>query len=88
MKILVMKEPLSVSIGPYYERFIKQRVAEGRYGSVDEVLRTALRLLEEEEDKVSMLKSAIAQGLESGLATDFDPRNHLTSLKAARRPNG
>ena len=35
-----------------------------------------------EEEKISSLKKAIQEGLESGRATDFDPKKHLAFLKA------
>lgn len=39
----------NVSLTPQNDRFILGRVASGRFGSASEVVRAALRLLEEEE---------------------------------------
>jgi antitoxin ParD1/3/4 len=44
--------------------------------------------LEEEESKVLALKNAIQEGIDSGIAQDFDPKSHLQSLKAAKKTNG
>jgi len=44
-----------------------------------------LRLLEEEEQKIMALRHAIDKGINSGLAEDFDPEEHLKSLKAKRK---
>jgi antitoxin ParD1/3/4 len=41
-----------------------------------------LRLLEEEEQKIIALRHAIDEGINSGLAEDFDPEEHLKMLKA------
>jgi len=41
-----------------------------------------LRLLEEEEHKIIALRHAINEGINSGLAEDFDPEEHLKMLKA------
>jgi len=83
-----MSKDTPVSLGSYYEQFIQRSVTEGRYGNVSEVIRAALRLLEEEESKISALRMAIEEGVQSGLAKDFDPEQHLADLKAQRGTNG
>ncbi len=83
-----MSKNTPVSLGSYYEQFIQRSVTEGRYGNISEVIRAALRLLEEEESKISALRMAVEEGLQSGLAKDFDPEEHLAGLKANRRANG
>ena len=72
----------SVSLGTYFEDFVDTKVNQGRYKNASEVIRAGLRLLEEEENKVQILKNAIREGIESGIAKDFNPKNHLESLKA------
>ena len=37
------------------------------------MIRAGLRLLEEEETKYAVLKDAIQEGMDSGIAYDFDP---------------
>lgn len=83
-----MGQNTSVALGSYFENFVDKEVSEGRYKSVSEVIRAALRLLEEEENKVKVLKAAMKEGFESGIATGFDPKKHLQSLKEGRRANG
>ncbi|WP_277633021.1 type II toxin-antitoxin system ParD family antitoxin [Avrilella dinanensis] len=78
----------SVSLGNYFEDFVENRVAEGRYKNASEVIRAGLRLLEEEENKVKILKKAIQEGIDSGIARNFDPKKHLEELKANKRKNG
>jgi antitoxin ParD1/3/4 len=78
----------SVSLGNYFEDFVQSRISEGRYTNASEVIRAGLRLLEEEENKVTALKTAIREGTESGIAKNFDPKKHLESLKANKRKNG
>jgi len=60
----------------------------GRYKNVSEVIRAGLRLLENEESKVIALKNAIQEGVDSGIAHDFDSKKHLRSLKANKKLNG
>lgn len=83
-----MGKNTSVSLGDYFEEFVENRIAEGRYKNASEVLRAGLRLLEEEENKIAALKSAIQEGINSGIAKNFDPQKHLAALKASKRRNG
>ena len=54
---------MNVSLTPQLETMIQQRVASGRYNNASEVVREALRLLEERE-QVEHLRSLLAVGLE------------------------
>lgn len=83
-----MNKNTSISLGTHFDEFVQNSINEGRFKNVSEVIRAALRLLEEEESRVAALKSAIQDGIESGIATDFDPKEHLKQLKAQRRANG
>ena len=78
----------SISLGDHFETFVDNRVSTGRFKNASEVIRAGLRLLEEEESKIIALKSAIKEGLSSGLAKNFDAKKHLVSLKSAKRKNG
>jgi antitoxin ParD1/3/4 len=78
----------SISLGNYFDQFVQTQVSAGRYKNVSEVIRAGLRLLENEESKVIALRNAIQQGVDSGLANDFDPEKHLQQLKEKRRSNG
>ncbi|MBL0881902.1 MAG: type II toxin-antitoxin system ParD family antitoxin [Chitinophagaceae bacterium] len=74
----------SVSLGDYFEKFVGSKVEEGRYKNASEVIRAGLRLLEEEETKVTALKKALEEGIVSGSIKKFDPKKHLKSLKSAK----
>jgi len=78
----------SVSLGNYFEGFVENRIIEGRYKNASEVIRAGLRLLEEEENRITVLKSAIQEGISSGLAKDFNSKRHLEMLKASKKRNG
>lgn len=78
----------SISLGNYFDQFVQSQVAAGRYKNVSEVIRAGLRLLENEENKVIALRNAIQEGIDSGIAHDFDPDKHLQELKAKRKKNG
>jgi len=77
-----MSKNTSISLGDHFESFISKRVVSGRYHSASEVIRAGLRLLEQEERKIEALESALEQGEGSGIAQDFNAKNHLKSLHA------
>jgi antitoxin ParD1/3/4 len=78
----------SISLGEHFEGFIEHSINDGRYSNASEVVRAGLRLLEDEENKVTALRKAIAKGIRSGRALDFNPKKHLESLKAKKKANG
>jgi len=61
-----MARNTSISLGGHFDEFIAQQLAGGRYGSASEVVRAALRLLEEREDKVHAVRKALREGEASG----------------------
>lgn len=75
-----MGKNTSISIGDHFEDFIKTEVKSGRYNSVSEVIRSALRLLEFEEKKERKLIKALEVGEQSGFVENFDPKQNLEEL--------
>ena len=75
----------SISLGIHFESFIETTVSKGRFSSASEVVRAGLRLLEEEENRIAMLRNAIHEGIQSGRAIDFDPKKHLETLKSSKK---
>jgi antitoxin ParD1/3/4 len=74
----------SISLGDHFESFVDSKVNAGRFKNASEVIRAGLRLLEEEEAKMLVLQNAIKEGIDSGMASDFDPAKHLSKLKSAK----
>lgn len=75
-----MGKNTSISLGNHFEEFINDEVKSGRYSSVSEVIRSALRLLEDEEKKKMALIKALEIGEQSGFIENFDPKQNLTEL--------
>ena len=62
----------SFSLDEHYSAFIESEVAAGRYRSASDVVRSALRLLEDRETQLRALREALAAGERSGVSTQFD----------------
>jgi antitoxin ParD1/3/4 len=54
---------MNVSLTPELEKIVAERVSSGRYASASEVIREALRLLEE-RDQLNQLRQEVRLGLE------------------------
>lgn len=75
----------SMSLGQYWNDFIDKKIAEGRYLSASEVVRDALRLLEEtEDDKLVNLKRLLVEGENSGYV-DFNIDDIIKTAKKQRK---
>ena len=62
--------PSSYSLGGHFETFIQSQLSSGRYANASEVLRDALRLMEERERRFATLDASI--------------ENRMTALRAGR----
>jgi antitoxin ParD1/3/4 len=63
-----MAKNTSISLGAHFESFIASQIEGGRYGSASEVVRAALRMLENSESKLNTLRRLLIEGEQSGLA--------------------
>ena len=79
-----MSKNTSISLDEYFDNFIQRSLNTGRFKNASEVIRAALRLLEEEENKIVALR----KGIDSGHDKKFDSDIHLKKLKENRRLNG
>jgi len=73
---------MNVSITPELERFVAHKVESGRYTSASEVVREALRLLEEQEKMRSAQIAEFNRILETRIAAS--DRGELVDPQAAR----
>ena len=76
---------MNISLTSQLEELVKKKVDSGRYGSASEVIREALRLLEERDRlhaiRLEGLRKEIKKGLDSGEPTPLD----IEAIKARGR---
>ncbi|HEX8816975.1 MAG TPA: type II toxin-antitoxin system ParD family antitoxin [Terriglobales bacterium] len=69
--------PINVNLTPQLEELVRQKVASGLYNSASEVVREALRLMDERDGARAMelhrLQRDIRGGLDSGVASAWNP---------------
>lgn len=75
----------SFSLDEHFSAFIEDEVASGRYGSASDVVRSALRLLEDRETRLRALRQALVAGEQSGDSTPFD-FDEFVARKRAEEP--
>ena len=74
---------MNVSLTPELENYIREKVDSGRYLSASEVVREALRLLEQKDKRLEELRFEIQKGFDSGPS---EPLNIKTiKAKAQKR---
>jgi antitoxin ParD1/3/4 len=79
-----MAKNTSITLGEHFDGFISSQIKSGRYGSASEVIRSALRLLETQETKISTLRQLLVEGEESGMA-DYDFDSFISELDNEER---
>jgi len=76
---------MNINLTPQLESMVREKVSSGRYTSASEVVREALRLMEEQDHlraaKLEQLRQAIREGVDSGAATPLN----MAEVKAEGR---
>ncbi len=82
-----MSKSTSFNLGEHFDAFIKERIAMGRYGNKGEMMRAGLRLLEQEEKKLDLLRQHLAEGeaqTQQGEFVSVD-KDHFKQIKTPKR---
>jgi antitoxin ParD1/3/4 len=79
----------NVNLGPHFDRFVQEKLAEGRYQNASEVVRAGLRLLEDAEatnlERRAAIRAELAERANDGRRSQpaarvfEDLRNHHQS---------
>ena len=63
-----MPKNTSMTLGEHFDGFIANQINEGRFASASEVVRAALRMFEDNERKIAVLRKLLEEGEQSGTA--------------------
>lgn len=77
----------SIVLSDNLAQFAQQQVREGRYGSTSDVVRAGLRLLEERETRIALLRQALIKGEQSGRSRPFDFEAFIARKRSAALQN-
>jgi len=83
---------MNVSLTPELEKLVNRKVKSGRYQTASEVVREALRALEERDQftahRLAALRKQITKGLRSGMpeALDVDELKRAVRRRMPRTP--
>lgn len=58
-----MHKNTSVTLGDHLSSFIDDKIKQGRYSSTSEAVRAGLRLLEQQESKLELIRKKLALGV-------------------------
>ncbi len=79
---------MNVNLSPQLDEMVRQKVASGLYTSASEVVREALRLMEQQDcihaAKLDQLRFDIREGINSGESTSWDPEEIMQEGRKLR----
>ena len=79
---------MNVNLTPQLEELVRSKVASGLYTSASEVVREALRLMDEQDRvraaKLEQLKADVRRGLDSGKSQPWDAAAVKQKARARR----
>ena len=80
-----MSRNTSVTLGEHFDKFVSDKIEEGRFRSVSEAVRAGLRRLEEDEAKLEALRLKLTASKNSQLIENFAPQQFLVEMRRKSR---
>lgn len=75
-----MARNTSVTLGEHFDEFVAEKIDQGRFQSVSEVIRAGLRTLEENESKLEALRARLQAGENSPIAENFNGEDFIKRM--------
>lgn len=79
--VMPVQKNTNETLSEHFEKFLVNQVESGRYGSTSEVIQEGLRLLEEHETKLKVLRNTLTEGEQSG-TSDYSLQGILDELES------
>jgi len=76
-----MAKNTSIILGEHFEKFVQTEIKSGRYTSASEVIRSGLRLLELEKQKIKAINKALTVGEKSGEPAVFENEKFKSRMR-------
>jgi antitoxin ParD1/3/4 len=80
MEEKLMARNTSVTLGQHFDEFVLEKINEGRFQTVSEVVRAGLRKLEQDEIKLQALREKLQAGEDSPIVENFNGKQLLADL--------
>jgi len=80
-----MGKNTSISLSERHQKYLQSKVDSGEFASVSEVIRDAVRRLEERDRRIANLRELIREAEESGPAEPFDFDEFLSEMHAEHK---
>lgn len=68
---MIMAKNTSITLGNHFDLFIMKQIKSGRFSSASEVVREGLRVLEERETKLTLMRRELEQGEKQAKRGEF-----------------
>jgi antitoxin ParD1/3/4 len=79
---------MNVNLTPYLDELVRSKVSSGMYTSASEVVREALRLMDEQDRlrqaKLDELRREVREGIDSGIGEPWDSAAIKAKARARR----
>ncbi len=75
-----MSKVTSFNLGGHFNDFIGAQIELGRFGSASEVVRAGLRMLEDHEQKVHALRTALEEGENTPFVKNYSIKDVIHQL--------
>jgi antitoxin ParD1/3/4 len=79
-----MAKNTSFVLGDRFQSYVDEKVKDGAYSSASEVIRDALRQMQERDERLAALRAALIKGEQSGKPRPLDRKKFFERLHRGR----
>jgi antitoxin ParD1/3/4 len=79
-----MGKNTSFALGDHFQSYIDEKVKGGAYSSASEVVREALRMMQERDERLAVLRAALIEGEQSGKPRPIDRKKFFERMHRSR----